>query len=190
MCHRHDKRRRSREQTFSLCVLCFPPGGSNGPFLCGKQTTFEGGMRQPALAWWPGHIKPNQVNSYSVSLVILVIFLWLRPLGGSNGPFLCGKATTYEGGMRQPALAWWPGHITPNKVTIERDMQPEQIPPAILCSTKSFLGRRNKNESRFWEGNEKKLYLIWNFGKDQRIHLLLCRCVCVVYYRCRVRWGT
>uniref|UniRef100_A0A3B5ATL9 N-acetylgalactosamine-6-sulfatase n=1 Tax=Stegastes partitus TaxID=144197 RepID=A0A3B5ATL9_9TELE len=32
-------------------------GGSNGPFLCGKETTFEGGMREPAIAWWPGHIK-------------------------------------------------------------------------------------------------------------------------------------
>ena len=59
------------------CVLCSPPGGSNGPFLCGKQTTFEGGMRQPALAWWPGHIKPNQVNRSIVSLVILVIFMAL-----------------------------------------------------------------------------------------------------------------
>ncbi|XP_063510266.1 N-acetylgalactosamine-6-sulfatase isoform X6 [Pongo pygmaeus] len=37
-------------------------GGSNGPFLCGKQTTFEGGMREPALAWWPGHIAAGQVN--------------------------------------------------------------------------------------------------------------------------------
>ncbi|EMP36266.1 N-acetylgalactosamine-6-sulfatase [Chelonia mydas] len=31
-------------------------GGSNGRFLCGKQTTFEGGMREPAIAWWPGQI--------------------------------------------------------------------------------------------------------------------------------------
>ncbi|XP_049642263.1 N-acetylgalactosamine-6-sulfatase [Suncus etruscus] len=37
-------------------------GGSNGPFLCGKQTTFEGGMREPAIAWWPGHIPAGQVN--------------------------------------------------------------------------------------------------------------------------------
>uniref|UniRef100_F7H7K1 N-acetylgalactosamine-6-sulfatase n=1 Tax=Callithrix jacchus TaxID=9483 RepID=F7H7K1_CALJA len=37
-------------------------GGSNGPFLCGKQTTFEGGMREPALAWWPGHIAAGQVS--------------------------------------------------------------------------------------------------------------------------------
>ncbi|XP_069491868.1 N-acetylgalactosamine-6-sulfatase isoform X2 [Ambystoma mexicanum] len=37
-------------------------GGSNGPFLCGKQTTFEGGMREPAIAWWPGHIPAGQVS--------------------------------------------------------------------------------------------------------------------------------
>ncbi|XP_036605212.1 N-acetylgalactosamine-6-sulfatase [Trichosurus vulpecula] len=37
-------------------------GGSNGPFLCGKQTTFEGGMREPAIAWWPGHISAGQVS--------------------------------------------------------------------------------------------------------------------------------
>ena len=36
-------------------------GGNNGPFLCGKETTFEGGMREPTIAWWPGTIKPNQV---------------------------------------------------------------------------------------------------------------------------------
>ncbi|XP_030313405.1 N-acetylgalactosamine-6-sulfatase isoform X3 [Calypte anna] len=37
-------------------------GGSNGRFLCGKQTTFEGGMREPAIAWWPGHIPAGQVS--------------------------------------------------------------------------------------------------------------------------------
>ncbi|XP_023235609.1 N-acetylgalactosamine-6-sulfatase-like [Centruroides sculpturatus] len=36
--------------------------GSNGPFLCGKQTTFEGGMREPAIAWWPGKISPGWVS--------------------------------------------------------------------------------------------------------------------------------
>ena len=38
-------------------------GGVNGPFLCGKQTTFEGGMREPTLAWWPGVIKAGQVSN-------------------------------------------------------------------------------------------------------------------------------
>lgn len=38
------------------------PGGSNGPLLCGKETTFEGGMREPTIAWWPGVITPGQVG--------------------------------------------------------------------------------------------------------------------------------
>uniref|UniRef100_A0A3P8UEL6 Galactosamine (N-acetyl)-6-sulfatase n=1 Tax=Cynoglossus semilaevis TaxID=244447 RepID=A0A3P8UEL6_CYNSE len=37
-------------------------GGSNGPFLCGKETTFEGGMREPAIAWWPGQIEEGTVS--------------------------------------------------------------------------------------------------------------------------------
>ncbi|XP_049574271.1 N-acetylgalactosamine-6-sulfatase isoform X1 [Syngnathus scovelli] len=36
--------------------------GSNGPFLCGKETTYEGGMREPAIAWWPGRIAAGTVN--------------------------------------------------------------------------------------------------------------------------------
>ena len=41
--------------------------GINGPFLCGKETTFEGGMREPAIAWWPGKIKAGQTSQQSVS---------------------------------------------------------------------------------------------------------------------------
>eukprot|EP00116_Pleurobrachia_bachei_P009076 sb/3469338/ len=37
-------------------------GGDNGPFLCGKETTYEGGMREPGIAWWPGTIKPGQIT--------------------------------------------------------------------------------------------------------------------------------
>uniref|UniRef100_G3TL90 N-acetylgalactosamine-6-sulfatase n=1 Tax=Loxodonta africana TaxID=9785 RepID=G3TL90_LOXAF len=45
--------------------------GSNGPFLCGKQTTFEGGVREPAIAWWPGHIPAGQVSHQLGSLMDL-----------------------------------------------------------------------------------------------------------------------
>uniref|UniRef100_A0A4W5N6Z5 Galactosamine (N-acetyl)-6-sulfatase n=1 Tax=Hucho hucho TaxID=62062 RepID=A0A4W5N6Z5_9TELE len=38
------------------------PQANNGPFLCGKETTFEGGMREPAIAWWPGHIPAGMVS--------------------------------------------------------------------------------------------------------------------------------
>ncbi|XP_015272850.1 PREDICTED: N-acetylgalactosamine-6-sulfatase, partial [Gekko japonicus] len=55
-----------------LSLLCsLFPGGSNGPFLCGKETTFEGGMREPAIAWWPGHIPPGQVSHQLASVMDL-----------------------------------------------------------------------------------------------------------------------
>ncbi|XP_071478782.1 arylsulfatase A-like [Diadema antillarum] len=34
-------------------------------------------------------------------------------LGGSSGPLKCGKFSTYEGGMRVPFIAHWPGQIHP-----------------------------------------------------------------------------
>lgn len=37
-------------------------GGSPGLLFEGKGSTYEGGMRVPAIAWWPGTIKPLQTN--------------------------------------------------------------------------------------------------------------------------------
>ncbi|XP_077982506.1 N-acetylgalactosamine-6-sulfatase-like isoform X2 [Glandiceps talaboti] len=45
--------------------------GLNGPFLCGKHTTFEGGMREPTIAWWPEKIKPGKVIHQLGSLMDL-----------------------------------------------------------------------------------------------------------------------
>uniref|UniRef100_A0A0B6ZYD5 N-acetylgalactosamine-6-sulfatase n=1 Tax=Arion vulgaris TaxID=1028688 RepID=A0A0B6ZYD5_9EUPU len=44
-------------------------GGSNGPFLCGKETTFEGGSREPTIAWWPSIISKGQVSRQIGSLM-------------------------------------------------------------------------------------------------------------------------
>ena len=37
-------------------------GGSNGPLRGTKRETWEGGMRLPLLARWPGHIQAGQVS--------------------------------------------------------------------------------------------------------------------------------
>ena len=41
-------------------TITYPDGGTT-PFQGGKLTTWEGGMRAPAVVRWPGHIKPGTV---------------------------------------------------------------------------------------------------------------------------------
>ncbi|MFP4090462.1 MAG: sulfatase [Cyclobacteriaceae bacterium] len=42
-------------------VTMIEHGGSAGPLRSGKQTTFEGGMRVPAVMQWKAKVKPGQV---------------------------------------------------------------------------------------------------------------------------------
>jgi arylsulfatase A len=39
--------------------------------------------------------------------------------GGSAGPLRDGKGSTWEGGMREPGIAWWPGRVPAGIVTHE-----------------------------------------------------------------------
>jgi arylsulfatase A-like enzyme len=39
--------------------------------------------------------------------------------GGSAGPLREGKGSTWEGGMREPGIAWWPSRIQPGTLTHE-----------------------------------------------------------------------
>jgi len=38
-------------------------GGSAGPLRGGKGSTWDGGMREPTIAWWPGRIQPGSVSA-------------------------------------------------------------------------------------------------------------------------------
>jgi len=46
-------------------------GGSAGLLREGKGSTWEGGMREPAIFWWPGEIKPGVVHEMGSTLDIL-----------------------------------------------------------------------------------------------------------------------
>lgn len=67
-------------------------GGSNGPFLCGKQTTFEGGMREPAIAWWPGKIKPSVSNQVGSLMDIFLTLAELADVEPPQGVFYDGQS--------------------------------------------------------------------------------------------------
>jgi len=47
-------------------------GGNAGPLKCGKGTTFEGGVRVPAIGWMPGHIPSGRVSRGMGSMMDLV----------------------------------------------------------------------------------------------------------------------
>jgi uncharacterized sulfatase len=46
-------------------------GGSAGPLRAGKGTTWQGGVRTPAIFWWPGTIRPAVVADMGSSLDLL-----------------------------------------------------------------------------------------------------------------------
>jgi arylsulfatase A len=43
-------------------------GGSAGLLREGKGSTWEGGMREPGIAWWPGKIKPGVTRELACSM--------------------------------------------------------------------------------------------------------------------------
>jgi arylsulfatase A len=74
------------------------------------------------LDWSIGQII-KELRELKLDKKTMVVFtsdngpwLMMREFGGSAGLLFEGKATTYEGGMREPMIAWWPGKIPSNTV--------------------------------------------------------------------------
>ena len=75
------------------------------------------------LDWSVGQVL-DAVRSAGIERNTLVLFTsdngpWLpfRDHGGSAGPLRQGKGTTWEGGVRTPAIFWWPGTVRPGVIT-------------------------------------------------------------------------
>jgi arylsulfatase A-like enzyme len=49
-------------------------GGSAGPLRQGKGTTWEGGVRTPAIFWWPETVRPGVVTGIGSGLDLLATF--------------------------------------------------------------------------------------------------------------------
>ena len=75
------------------------------------------------IDWGVGRIL-DTLRQEGVAENTLVVFTsdngpWLtyRQHGGSAGLLRGGKGATYDGGMREPTIFWWPGQIKPGIVT-------------------------------------------------------------------------
>ena len=75
------------------------------------------------LDWSVGRVL-DALRSQGIERNTLVLFTsdngpWLpfRDHGGSAGPLKQGKGSTWEGGVRTPAIFWWPGTVGPGVVT-------------------------------------------------------------------------
>jgi arylsulfatase A-like enzyme len=73
-------------------------GGSAGPFRGGKGTTWEGGVRVPMVAWWPGRIRSGTV--YTGIATVMDIFPTLIELAGGEVP----RDRVIDGKSLLPAL--------------------------------------------------------------------------------------
>jgi arylsulfatase A-like enzyme len=75
------------------------------------------------IDWSTGRVL-DALGAAGIDRRTLVVFTsdngpWLpyRTHGGSSGPLRQGKGTTWEGGVRTPAIFWWPGTVRPSVVT-------------------------------------------------------------------------
>ena len=71
-----------------------------------------------------------------------------RDKAGSNGPLMCGKQTTFEGGMRTPTVAWWSSRLArgvSHQVASQMDLLPSLAdlagvitPPSLILDDRSL----------------------------------------------------
>jgi len=69
---------------------------------------------------------------------------WLvyETLGGSAGLLRGGKGMTWEGGMREPALAWWPGTIAAGQVSESVTSTMDLFPTALELTGQKLVTDR------------------------------------------------
>ncbi len=70
-------------------------GGSAGPLRGGKGGTFEGGMREPTIAWWPGQVPAaSSCDAVAGNIDLLPTFAALGGAGLPEGVKLDGRDLT------------------------------------------------------------------------------------------------
>ena len=76
-------------------------GGSAKPLRAGKGSTWEGGVRVPTIAWWPGKIAPKSTSDVVAGTIDLLPTI-ARLIGGQT------PASKIDGEDRWPLIAGQP----------------------------------------------------------------------------------
>jgi arylsulfatase A len=90
--------------------------GSAGPLANGKGTTWEGGVRTPAIFWWPGTVKPGTVTDIGSAMDLFVTVAGLagaavpadRPIDGVD---LRAPLTGAGPSPRQVLFYYWDSEL-------------------------------------------------------------------------------
>src|SRR4029077_4310226 len=120
------------------------------------------------LDWSTGRIL-DTLRAAGLDRRTLVVFTsdngpWLpfKTHGGSAGPLREGKGTTWEGGVRTPAIFWWPGTVRPSVVT--------DIGSAMdLFATAAKLGGADLPADRVIDGVDLRGRLIGSGASPRRV---------------------
>lgn len=93
---------------------------------------------------------------------------------GSNGMLRGQKGTTWEGGHRVPAIAWWPGKIkagtTNSSLTITLDVMPTVLSLAGVALPKDHsLDGRDLSGALFQNDKLTRPFLFWQHGNSVAI---------------------
>ena len=108
-----------------------------GPEFKGKSSNGAYGDWVEETDWSVGQVLQT-LRDLKLDRNTLVIFTsdngpWLaqHERGGVAGPLRGGKFTTWEGGMREPSLAWWPGKIPAGTVCDTVLSETDVLPTAV-----------------------------------------------------------
>lgn len=118
----------------------------------------EAGLEEDTIVFFSSDNGPEQGSGHAIEFF------------DSNGPFRGGKRDLYEGGIRIPLIARWPGRIAPGAITSHisafcdflptvAEIAGVQPPPGIdgLSYLPALLGRPQRTHPYlYWELHERK----------------------------------